>query len=117
MGGDAPPYEAVPYPGGAFAQTHPDRLSALARLFVVTAPLPSRCRVLENGCGDGGKLLAMLVIDALQRVTQAWPAALAVASLWPPDAGAEHRAVICEALLRCYRGAVVELRAEPSAAA
>src|SRR5260370_21271509 len=52
-------YDVVPYLGGAFAQTHPDRLATLARLFGM-APAPvERCRVLEIGCGDGGNLIPM----------------------------------------------------------
>src|SRR5260370_20831264 len=52
-------YDVVPYLGGAFAQTHPDRLATLARLFGMS-PVPiERCRVLEIGCGDGGNLIPM----------------------------------------------------------
>jgi methyltransferase-like protein len=54
-----PPYEAVPYPGHAFAQTHPDRLATLGLLFGVEAAPPAACRMLEIGCGDGGNLLPM----------------------------------------------------------
>jgi SAM-dependent methyltransferase len=50
-------YDAVPYPGRPFAQTHPDRLATLARLFGLTPAAPSACRWLEIGCGDGGNLL------------------------------------------------------------
>jgi len=53
------PYEAVPYPGHAFAQTHPDRLATLAALFGLEAAPPAGCRLLEIGCGDGGNLLPM----------------------------------------------------------
>jgi SAM-dependent methyltransferase len=56
---DASPYDAIPYPGRAFAQTHPDRLATLATLFGVSAPDPAGCRVLELGCGDGANLLPM----------------------------------------------------------
>ena len=52
-----------------------------------------------------------LVVDTLQRVVAASPGAVAVASLWPPDAPAEDRDAICTALLRCYAGALVELNA------
>jgi SAM-dependent methyltransferase len=55
-----------------------------------------------------------LVVDTLQRVVAASPGAVAVASLWPPDAPAEDRDAICMALLRCYAGALVELTAEPA---
>lgn len=52
-------YDTVPYPGRAFAQTHPDRLATMAALFGLDAPPPGACRVLELGCGDGGNLLPM----------------------------------------------------------
>lgn len=52
-------YDAVPYPGSPFPQTHPDRLATLATLFgMQPAPVES-CRVLELGCGDGGNLIPM----------------------------------------------------------
>ena len=51
----ASPYDAVPYPGHPFAQTHPDRLATLATLFGLRPAPPERCRVLELGCGDGGQ--------------------------------------------------------------
>jgi SAM-dependent methyltransferase len=65
--GIPPPYEAVPYPGHAFAQTHPDRLATLAALFGLDAAAPADCRLLEIGCGDGGNLLPMA--QALPRST------------------------------------------------
>ena len=65
--GTPPPYEAVPYPGHAFAQTHPDRLATLAALFGLDAAAPADCRLLEIGCGDGGNLLPMA--QALPRST------------------------------------------------
>jgi SAM-dependent methyltransferase len=52
-------YDAVPYPGHAFAQTHPDRLATVGALFGLDAAPPAACRVLEIGCGDGGNLLPM----------------------------------------------------------
>lgn len=52
-------YDAVPYPGHAFAQTHPDRLATLGALFGLDTAPPAACRVLEIGCGDGGNLLPM----------------------------------------------------------
>ncbi|HUR85051.1 MAG TPA: class I SAM-dependent methyltransferase [Solirubrobacteraceae bacterium] len=54
-------YDAVPYPGLAFAQTHPDRLATLGALFGLDAAPPAACRLLEIGCGDGGNLLPMAV--------------------------------------------------------
>jgi len=52
-------YDVVPYLGGAFSQTHPERLFTLARLFGMSPAPVDRCRVLEIGCGDGGNLIPM----------------------------------------------------------
>ena len=52
-------YDETPYPSGAFPQTHPNRLAAMARLFGVPAADPSKARVLELGCADGTNLLPM----------------------------------------------------------
>jgi methyltransferase-like protein len=52
-------YDAVPYPGGAFPQAHPDRLATMATLFGMKPAPVERCRVLELGCGDGGNLVPM----------------------------------------------------------
>lgn len=52
-------YDAVRYPGHAFAQTHPDRVAAVATLFGLKPAPPARCRLLEVGCGDGGNVLGM----------------------------------------------------------
>ena len=52
-------YDEVPYPGHPFAQTHPDRLASLGRIYGLDCPAPSSCRLLELGCGDGGNLLPM----------------------------------------------------------
>lgn len=53
------PYDAVAYPGHAFAQTHPARLATIAHLHGLEAASPHRMRVLELGCGRGGNLLPM----------------------------------------------------------
>jgi methyltransferase-like protein len=52
-------FDAVPYPGYPFAQTHPDRLAAIATLFGMKPAPVGRCRVLELACGDGGNLIPM----------------------------------------------------------
>ncbi len=52
-------YDAVSYPGYAYAQTHPDRLATQAILFGMTPAPPAACRVLEIGTGDGGNLIPM----------------------------------------------------------
>lgn len=57
--GNSSSYDAVPYPSLPIRRTHPSQLAALARLFGVDAPAPSRCRVLELGCASGGNLLPM----------------------------------------------------------
>src|SRR5215467_8994536 len=52
-------YDELPYPGLAFAETHPDRLATMATLFGMTPAPVEGCRVLELGCGDGGNLIPM----------------------------------------------------------
>jgi SAM-dependent methyltransferase len=52
-------YDALPYPGQAYPQSHPDCLATIATLFGLPAAPAGRCRVLELGCGDGGNLLPM----------------------------------------------------------
>ncbi|MBX3298219.1 MAG: class I SAM-dependent methyltransferase [Acidobacteria bacterium] len=51
-------YNSLPYPGYTFPQTHPDRITTLARLHGIYAAEPDNCRVLELGCGDGSNLLS-----------------------------------------------------------
>jgi methyltransferase-like protein/2-polyprenyl-3-methyl-5-hydroxy-6-metoxy-1,4-benzoquinol methylase len=53
------PYDQVPYPAGAYAQSHPDRLATLATLFGMSPADIRRCRVLELGCADGSNLIPM----------------------------------------------------------
>ncbi|HXE52137.1 MAG TPA: hypothetical protein VN541_03940, partial [Tepidisphaeraceae bacterium] len=52
-------YEAVPYWGGAFPDTHPGHLAALGLLFGMEPAPAENCRVLELGCGAGANLLPM----------------------------------------------------------
>ncbi|MED5370040.1 MAG: class I SAM-dependent methyltransferase [Myxococcota bacterium] len=52
-------YDAVPYVGGTFQETHPDHLAALARLFGLNAPDPRKARILEIGCAHGANLIPM----------------------------------------------------------
>lgn len=52
-------YDTLPYPSIAFAQTHPDRLAVMARVFGMTPPPAEHCRVLELGCASGGNLIPM----------------------------------------------------------
>lgn len=58
---DANGYDEVPYNSQAFAQTHPDRLATLARVFGLNPPEITRCRVLELGCAAGGNLIPLAV--------------------------------------------------------
>jgi methyltransferase-like protein/2-polyprenyl-3-methyl-5-hydroxy-6-metoxy-1,4-benzoquinol methylase len=55
------PYDQVPYPAGAYPQSHPDRLASLGILFGMSPRDISRCRVLELGCADGSNLIPMAV--------------------------------------------------------
>jgi methyltransferase-like protein/2-polyprenyl-3-methyl-5-hydroxy-6-metoxy-1,4-benzoquinol methylase len=52
-------YDEVPYVRYTFAQTHPDRLATLARLFGMSPKPVQHCRVLELGCGYGDNVMAM----------------------------------------------------------
>ena len=52
-------YDALPYPGHAFAQSHPGRMAAQAVLRGLAPPTVETARVLELGCGDGGNLVPM----------------------------------------------------------
>jgi SAM-dependent methyltransferase len=52
-------YDAVPYEGGCFDHTHPDRLAVMARLFGLAAPPVETARVLELGCANGENLIPM----------------------------------------------------------
>lgn len=52
-------YDEVPYASQAFAQTHPDRLATLGRIFGLATPAIEQCRVLELGCAAGGNLIPM----------------------------------------------------------
>src|SRR5689334_10242006 len=52
-------YDELPYDSLFVAQSHPDRLAAMAVLFGLEPPPVERCRVLELGCAEGANLLAM----------------------------------------------------------
>lgn len=52
-------YDEVPYASQAFAQTHPDRLATIARIFGLAPPPIEHGRVLELGCASGGNLVPM----------------------------------------------------------
>ncbi|MBI4292473.1 MAG: methyltransferase regulatory domain-containing protein [Betaproteobacteria bacterium] len=59
MAQEQTPYDAIPYSSHPFAQSHPDRLASIAKLFGLDAPAVDNCRVLELGCSMGGNLIAM----------------------------------------------------------
>lgn len=52
-------YDEVPYGDNVFANTHPERIAAVAALFGIRAAAPESCRVLELGCGTGANLIPM----------------------------------------------------------
>lgn len=52
-------YDAVPYESLSFAQSHPSRMSGMAKLFGLAAPRLATARVLELGCTYGGNLLPL----------------------------------------------------------
>jgi hypothetical protein len=54
-----------------------------------------------------------LVIDALKRAADAWPAALWVGDLLGPDATPADRRALCDALLRSYAANLVALHVHP----
>ena len=52
-------YDQIPYTSRPFPQSHPQRMAALGRLFGLTPPDLSNCRVLELGCASGGNLIPL----------------------------------------------------------
>lgn len=52
-------YDTVPYQSHAFAQSQPDKLAVIAKLFGLNPLLPSKARVLELGCASGGNLIPL----------------------------------------------------------
>lgn len=52
-------YDALPYESLPFAETHPERMAVLARLFGIAAAPAQSCRVLELGSAAGGNLIPM----------------------------------------------------------
>lgn len=60
-------YDVVKYPNLCHPQAQPDRLGVSGRLFGLETALPSECRVLELGCGDGANLLALATMHPRSR--------------------------------------------------
>lgn len=54
-------YDELAYDSLCIPETHPARLSAVAYLFGMDPPEPTRSRVLELGCASGGNLIPMAV--------------------------------------------------------
>jgi methyltransferase-like protein/protein-L-isoaspartate O-methyltransferase len=52
-------YDQIPYQTAVRFETHPDRLSAVARLFGLNAAPVDRCRYLEIGCGNASNIAAL----------------------------------------------------------
>jgi methyltransferase-like protein/SAM-dependent methyltransferase len=52
-------YDDYLYDSFPVCESHPDRLAGVAALFGVRPALPSRCRVLELGCGLGGNIVPL----------------------------------------------------------
>jgi SAM-dependent methyltransferase len=52
-------YDAVSYPGFAYADTHPDRLAVMGMLHGLEPAAVESCRVLEIGCNEGANLIPM----------------------------------------------------------
>ena len=50
-------YDQVRYPGKFYPQSSADRLATIGRLCGLQTALPTQCRLLELGCGDGGNLI------------------------------------------------------------
>jgi SAM-dependent methyltransferase len=52
-------YDELPYDSLPLPETQPDFLAAVARLHGFAAPDPSRARILELGCAQGGNLIPL----------------------------------------------------------
>jgi len=52
-------YDELPYDSLPLPETQPDFLAAVAKLHGFDAPVPSRARILELGCAQGGNLVPL----------------------------------------------------------
>src|SRR5258706_14259432 len=52
-------YDSVLYPSYTHPQTHPERLAVIGTILGLEPAAPTRCRVLELGCGNGANLVPM----------------------------------------------------------
>lgn len=52
-------YDDVPYNSYPFAQTSPELIQGIAKIFGLNAPAPATARVLEIGCASGGNIISI----------------------------------------------------------
>jgi len=52
-------YDLVPYESQPFAQSEPDAIAAMAKLFGLSPVPPEKARVLELGCSAGGNIIPL----------------------------------------------------------
>lgn len=52
-------YDAIPYDSTPFADTHPNHLCVLGRLFGLATAEPATARILELGCASGGNIIPL----------------------------------------------------------
>ena len=98
----------------AAREPSPERIAplAVAGLMEVEAD-PDSGRVTFNGPGGANVSTDHpVIVDALTRITAAWPAAVSIGELAGEDASPERREVICEALIPCYALKLVRLHVE-----
>jgi hypothetical protein len=93
---------------------------AVLERMAVSAPVRTRRAPGSDGQttfeGPGGSTLTTdhpLVSRALERLGRSWPAALWVRELIPASASRTDREALCDALLRCYAGNLVQLHVHP----
>lgn len=60
-------HDLVDLPHRPIAQLQPDRLAVLGALFGMTPGIPTRCRVLELGCGSAASLIPMADLHPASR--------------------------------------------------
>ena len=96
-------YDELPYDSLPLPETQPDFLAAVARLHGFDAPDPSRARILELGCAQGGNLIPL---------AWRWPAADCVGvelSRVQAEAGADFVRRLGLANVRIVRGDLAAL--------
>lgn len=52
-------YDVMEYPSQVHVQTHPERLAMIGALYGMQPAPPTRCRVLELGCGNASNIIPM----------------------------------------------------------